>query len=783
MVLNNSEFFLFLSHNLLKPLNIFCFSVYIKQEFIKPDRVEFREYQINIAISAEEKNTLVVLPTGLGKTVIALNLIEKKIKKENNKILFLAPTKPLVTQHVQFLKEFLTIDEESIVVFTGEISPAKRRDMWDKSRIIVSTPQVIQNDLLSKRLDLKDVSFIIFDEAHHAVGDYAYVFVSEMYQKQREEGQVLGITASPGYDVSKILEVCKNLDVANIEIRNKYDQDVRPYVHDLKMEWKEIPLPKDFAYTLQLLRKALSERLKLLKNVGVIDTLSPSRINRTKLLDAQKKIQAEIRSRSNPPKILFQAASTQSAAMKIHYAIELLQTQGVNSLSNYFQRMGKESVSKGSSKSSREIMNDENLLEAVAYVKSLDIEHPKLPELVKIVKQQLKDKKNSKIIVFTHFRDTSRTVVKLLETVENARPVRFIGQAGRGDDKGLTQKQQSSIIEDFKNDTYNVLIATSVAEEGLDIPSTDLVVFYEPIPSEIRSIQRRGRTARKMPGRVIILITKNTSDEGYYWAAKRKEKRMRSELEMLRSKINKKFENGTSFYDETNSKEMNQKTLKDYRKDDDKVKIVVYHREYRSNVVRDLTVRGAFIEPQQLDVGDYVLSSRIGVERKDVDDFLNSLIDGKLFKQVGRLRDAYSRPVLILEGENLLTKRNINHNAIFGSFVSIIVDFGVPIISTKNALETADLMYVMAKREQRVDKKEVAVRGDKKPMSVMERQQFIVEGLPNVSSVIAKRLLDHFGSVKDIVNATEAELREVNGVGRNIASDILEILSAKYLEN
>ncbi|MCK4365437.1 MAG: DEAD/DEAH box helicase [Thermoplasmatales archaeon] len=755
----------------------------VNQEFIKPDTVERREYQINIAESAAKDNTLVVLPTGLGKTIIALILIAKELKKENNKILFLAPTKPLVIQHSQVLRELLTIDDESIVIFTGEISPAKRKEMWANSRIIVSTPQVIENDLISKRLDLKDVSFIIFDECHHAVGEYAYVFVSEMYQKQHEDGLALGMTASPGNDISKILEVCKNLDINNIEIRTKYDPDVKPYVHDLKITWKEILLPQGFAYTIQLLRKALSERLKVLKNIGVVESSSTSVINRTKLLDAQRKIQKEIRSRVKPPKMLFKAASIQSEAMKIHYALELLQTQGVNALKNYFQRMGKAAISKDGSKASRSIMADNDILEAVAYVKSLEIEHPKVGEIVKIVEKQFEDKPSSKIIIFTHYRDTSAYISNLLENVTRAKPSRFIGQAAKEGDKGLTQKEQAKVIQRFKDGEYNILIATSVAEEGLDIPSTDLVIFYEPIPSEIRSIQRRGRTARKMPGKVIILITKGTPDEGYYWASKRKEKRMRSELELIRSKLGKKFEDADSLYKKEVEGITNQKTLRDYSKKENQVKIIVDHREYRSNVVKNLAVKGTFVEPQQLDVGDYVLSSRIGVERKNVDDFLESLIGGKLFKQMTRLRDAYSRPILVLEGENLLTKRNINHNAIFGSLASISVDFGIPVLTTKDAAETADLLKVIAKREQRDGKKTVAVRGEKTQMSLRERQQFIIEGLPNVSAVIAKRLLSHFGSIKDIANATEGELLEVKGVGKNIASDIIKLLNANYLED
>jgi Fanconi anemia group M protein len=428
-------------------------------------------------------------------------------------------------------------------------------------------------------------------------------------------------------------------------------------------------------------------------------------------------------------------------------------------------------------------MADNNILEAIAYAKSLDIEHPKVKEIVKIIENQFKNKHESRIIIFTHYRDTSLYITKLLEHVKNAKPSRFIGQAAKEGDKGLTQKEQAKVIEKFKKGDFNILIATSVAEEGLDIPSTDLVIFYEPIPSEIRAIQRRGRTARKMPGKVIILITKGTPDEGYYWASKRKEKSMKSELELIRSKLGKKFEDAETFYKKEIVGITNQKKLTDYSKKDKKIKIVVDHREYRSNVVRNLAIKGTFIEPEQLDIGDYVLSSRIGVERKNVDDFLESLIDGKLFKQMAQLRDAYSRPILILEGENLLLKRNINHNAIFGSLASISVDFGIPVLATKDANETADLLKVIAQREQKEDKKEVAIRGEKTQMSLRERQQFIIEGLPNVSAVIAKRLLSYFGSVKDIANATEEELIKVKGVGKNIASEIIKLLNANYHED
>jgi len=754
--------------------------VYLNIENIKKNTIEKRAYQTKIAESAKKENTLVVLPTGLGKTVIALIVISEHLKKNNNKILFLSPTKPLVTQHAHFLEEYLEIDPSEIVIFTGEVSPNKRKENWDNTKIIVSTPQVIQNDLLSHRINLKDVSLIIFDECHHAVGDYAYVFVSEMYQKQRSDRLILGMTASPGNDIDKILQVCKNLEIKNVEIRTKHDPDVKPYVHYLKIEWKEISLPDNFTFIIQTLKKALSKRLKKLKEINIVESASVSTINKTKLLGAQKKIQKEIRSRTNPPKILFKAACIQSEAIKIHYALELIQTQGVNNFLNYFKRMISETNSKKSSKSSRSLMKDNDILESIAYAKNLEIEHPKVNVVKKIVSDQINQKKDSKIIVFTHYRDASAYLTEELAKMENIFPERFIGQSVKNGDKGLTQKEQAEIINKFKEKECNVLVATSVAEEGLDIPSTDLVVFYEPIPSEIRYIQRRGRTARKMSGKVIILIAKGTPDQGYYWSAKRKEKRMRKELENLRNKLDKKFEDAKTLYKKEYSDI--QKTLSDYEKEE-KTKIIVDQREYRSNVSKNLLKKNVYIEPGQLDVGDYILSSRIGVERKNVDDFLDSLITGKLFKQLSMLRNTYSRPVLILEGENVLTRRNISHNAIFGSLSSITIDFGIPVITTRDENETADLLRVMAKREQKKDEKNVIIRGEKPQMSIREQQQYLIEGLPNISAVLAKRLLGHFGNIKDIANASVEELKEVKGIGTQIAEEIVKLLNTEYLND
>lgn len=751
--------------------------MYITQEHIKPDALEARDYQRNIAAAAQKASTLVVLPTGMGKTIIALLLIAEHLKNPANKILFLAPTKPLVNQHSTFLKTNLTTPDQ-VTTFTGEVSPDQRLKDWNTHHIIVSTPQVIENDLIANRLTLHDVSLIIFDEAHRAVGNYSYVFVAQTYRRHRQDRLCLAMTASPGNDIQKILEICHNLEIKTIEIRTPTDPDVRPYVHDLDVQWKEIPLPKEFAAVLQHLRRALLDRLHRINDLKLTEPLAITTVNRKKLLELQQRIQERLRSTPTPDGRLYTAASTQNAAFKLYLAIELLQTQGVTALRSYFTRILQDAATKGGSRASRDLAKDPAILQAIALTRDLKIDHPKIPEIGAIVKNQFQANPHSKIIVFTHYRGTANNVTTHLATIPNIRPIRFVGQAGKGDDKGLTQKEQIEIIRRFEHGDYNVLIATSVAEEGLDIPSTDLVVFYEPVPSEIRTIQRRGRTARKMPGKVIILIAKDTPDEAYYWSARRKEKHMLTELEVLRSSLRRHFSDTPTPATQMTLHE-EQTKLTDYHPDKT-LTVIVDHRESRSQVIRSLASHNITVQVQDLDIGDYILSQRVCVERKTVDDFLSSLLEGKLFQQLKDLRQTFSRPLLIIEGDGLFTTRNISHAALFGSLASILIDFGVSIMSTKTPQETADFLVAVARREQRDSTKPVAVRGEKWASSPQEQQQFVIEGLPNVSAVLAKRLLEHFGSIRAIANATVDDLIEVHGIGKATAQELHSLISREY---
>ncbi|HDO19892.1 MAG TPA: DEAD/DEAH box helicase, partial [Thermoplasmatales archaeon] len=683
----------------------------------------------------------------------------------------------------------LTIDNDLILSFTGEVSPNKRVELWNKGRVIVSTPQVIENDILAGRIDLSDVILIIFDEAHRAVGNYSYVFVASNYRKHKKDGSVLGITASPGSEIEKILEVCRNLGITNIEIRTKNDPDVKPYVQEMDIVWRKIELPIEFVRIIKLLRESLAERLKALKEGGVIESASVSAISRKKLLEAQSRIQSALKE-GRVSRVLFTLASVQNEALKIYHAIELLQTQGTTALKMYFERLRAESKTKGGSKASKRIMEDPLVIEAMAYLRDIDIEHPKIKEVANIVEEQFEKHPDSRVIVFTNYRDTSIKVEEELKNCKGVKPVRFIGQAARGGDRGMSQKRQAEILEKFREGEFNTLIATSVAEEGIDIPSTDMVVFYEPIPSEIRTIQRRGRTGRRRAGKVVILIAKGTPDEGYYWSSLKKEKRMRRELERLRRELKRKLVGEEITVSPSQKKltdfskdEENRKESKDCKEEQDELTIITDVRECRSPVVKIISESGIKIIPKQLDIGDYVISDRICIERKSVDDFLESMISGRLFRQLSNLRNAYQRPILIIEGEGLFTRRNISHSSIYGCIVSIIVDYETPVVFTRDSKETAELLSIMARREQKEVRRDIALRGERKSMTLKERQQFIIEGLPNISATLAKRLLNHFKTIKNIANADENELFQVPGIGKVTAQEIINVFNTIYDEN
>lgn len=756
---------------------------YIDHPLIKSNAIEARLYQQVLAADVLKKgNTMIVAPTALGKTIVATLVAADRLEKvKNSKILVLAPSKPLAIQHESTFKEFLTVPCSSI---TGAVKTDERVKRWEESQIICATPQTVESDLLKGRYSLKDVSLVVFDECHHGVGSYSYVYLASRYVKESKFNLILGLTASPGSDKEKIKEVCDNLYIQSIVVKTEEDNDVRPYFNPVAIDWVRVKMSSELEKIKTHIDKALKIRLKGLKNMGVIRTVS---VNKLDILKARGRVQSAIARSVNPKKECFQAISILSAVINIQHSQELIETQGVVTFNKYVARLRKKKT-----KAAKSLIQDPNFGKAIYLAREAEkhgLEHPKLKKVTDIIKKELgqngqtklqsdryvkdADQKSSKIMVFTQYRDSLEMIHQKLEK-EGIKSAKFFGQASRDGEKGLTQKEQKEIIKAFKIGEYDVLLSTSVAEEGIDIPAVDLVILYEPVPSEVRMIQRRGRTGRKRSGRVKVLITNGTRDEGYYWASVNKERRMKHQLidpdvlEELNSNAIERMEN-----------EKRVKVLDPTPKKEELPVVFADTREGNSKVIRHLSEMEIDVKVQAMAVGDYQVSDEVVIERKTAKDFVDSIVDKRLFKQARSLMEEFKRPLIILEGDDLYNGM-INPNAIRGSIASIALDFGISIIPTRNAQDTAAMIKRIAIREQSGEKTPIQIRTDKKPVNLWEQQLFIIESLPNIGPVNAKNLLEHFGTVANIINASESQLQEVEGIGKKTAANIRKVVDSKY---
>ncbi|MFH1451562.1 MAG: DEAD/DEAH box helicase [archaeon] len=483
-----------------------------------------RDYQDSIFKTCEKEDCLVVLPTGTGKTLVAVMLAVSRFKKYPlEKVLILAPTRPLIEQHFQSFRENLADGWADMQLFTGKTPADKRKEIWKTAEFVFSTPQCIANDLEKELYDLSEVSLLIVDECHRCLKNYAYNKVALAYKNQAVNGRVLGLTASPGGDKDTIKKVCQNLGITAVEIRTRDSVDVKPYLQELEFEKVEVDFPPEFMEIKILMDTLFNKKVFELKNRKVL--FGP--VSKVALLKLQAKLMEGIcRSRSLNSML---AVSVCAQALKISHAVELLETQTLRSFIKYMKDLYKQASEK-KSRGVVKLTKDPLFAKAYSLAMSCSIEHPKLERLNLIVESQFDLDKNSKIIVFATFRETVRQIEEMLNKVNYVRAKTFVGQAMKSHDggkfTGLKQKEQKEIIEKFRSGEINVLVATSIAEEGLDIPEVSEVIFYEPVPSAIRKIQRAGRTARLAPGALKILITKNTRDQAYHYSAYHKEKRM-----------------------------------------------------------------------------------------------------------------------------------------------------------------------------------------------------------------------------------------------------------------
>lgn len=528
--------------------------IYIKHPIIWDNSVEFRLYQKNIAESACLSNTLVILPTALGKTIIsALVCADMLYKYRDKRVLIMAPTRPLVGQHLKLFSSVLKILEEQIVAITGKTLPETRRAIWCKKevRLIFATPEIVKNDLNEGRLQLRDFSLLVFDEAHKAVKDYSYTLIAKEYINQSPCPMILALTASPGAERSRVQEVCNNLFIENLEYRNEDDPDVKPYVNPIQVKWEWFSLPEEYHYIASTLRSMLHEKLRWLIQRGILRRKSLEWVFKRDLISLGEELQYTIELTMEEQRApLYIALMNQSSALTLMYCLELIESQGSFSLKAFLDRIEQEENEKTHSA----LLKQPGIMEIRAILQNMTNEGPKIQYLLQLMKHSRDYSQNrvshsdkseanynnkdnnqkSKILIFTQYRDTAKHIVEILSR-NKISCSRFVGQANRMGDDGMTQEKQAEVLESFREGDFQVLVATSIAEEGLDIPEVDLVVFYEPIPSEIRYIQRRGRTGRNSAGLVILLAMKDSIDVRYLNASTRRVEKMKESLASIKT--------------------------------------------------------------------------------------------------------------------------------------------------------------------------------------------------------------------------------------------------------
>ena len=781
---------------------------YLNHPLVKPNKIEARLYQQTLFASCIKENSLVVLPTGLGKTILFLMIAAQRLQKfPEGKIVFCAPTKPLLDQHEFISKDSLEVDPDKIIQVSGQIDPRKRKKVWEQGQILICTPQTIQNDIIQKRINLDEIVFLCLDEAHKAVGDHSYVFIAEQYNKKAKNPLLLGITASPGSKIERIEEVQENLKAFNIEMRDESSDDVKQYIHKIQENWEIIPLSKEFKNIIETLNSIYKIILEGLKELDIINSAQPKNNPRRELLKLRAKVHEKYSDKSDEDRTdFFRALALVGNSIRISHAIELIETQGVPSLNKYLEGQISEIKFGRGSRALKELVFSDEMKTVVESVQSLHeqkIIHPKIERLKEIISEEVSNNPDNRILVFAHFRVAAKIISEELNKTKGVKARWFVGQSSMKGEKGLSQKEQIEIMQAFREGTYNALVSTSVAEEGLDIGECELVVFYDAVPNAIRLIQRKGRTGRRKEGKVVMLIAEGTRDEAYMWASRKQAQKMKRLVKTLekttdktKTKRQEKQKGIIDFLKEAEKtaelKEEKEEAIQKLDVEDDLeksisdkeegiIKIICDSRERNTVVIKELMNKEVDLGFERLEIGDYICSDQVIVERKTDDDFIKSIMDKRLFSQIKILVKSCSKPILLLEGDLNLFSSSLHPSALAGALTSIAADFKVPIIYTKNQKETAEILFAFARREQEERKRKLSI-GKRKGLGLKIQLEEAISSLPHVDHKIAGRLLNHFGSIRDIVLAKREDFFEIKGIGEKIANDIIDFIYANYKE-
>ncbi|NMC07448.1 MAG: DEAD/DEAH box helicase [Candidatus Lokiarchaeota archaeon] len=497
--------------------------------------IELRDYQVEAGWASYLHDTLVVLPTGLGKTMVALLhagmlCADMTEEKEYKIIVMVAPTRALLVQHHELFASRLRIGKENVHIVDGGMDPAKRQAFYaflaqDAPAVLFMTPQTLDHDLQHDRFPRDKLASLILDEAHHATLDHPYVLIYNDLVHHHAKPRILAMTASPGETEEEIGTLCNTLgiDPAHAIFKAREDGDVAPYIHAITVRRIGVDLPVEWRAALDALVTSLAQCCTWLVMAGIAeaDVVNGKQfkkaIPKMFFLDLFQKFSAE--AAGGPGK--YTLLSRLATCIKLHHAVEMLETYGIDALLDYHESL-LEDFKKRGTRATREVLLDQGYNAAVQLAGEVKAKgegparhHPKLIVLRQLLTEFLTRNPTSKILVFVNYRASIDAIVSHVGPDDPVIKIhKFVGQGTRKkNDAGMKRDAQSRILQQFKGGAYNVLVATSVAEEGLDIAECDLVVFYETVASLIKFIQRQGRTGRKRAGNTAVLFTRGTMDE------------------------------------------------------------------------------------------------------------------------------------------------------------------------------------------------------------------------------------------------------------------------------
>ena len=514
--------------------------------WIYPGNKGFRKYQFVICRTCLFYNTLVCLPTGLGKTFIAATVMYNYYRwfKEGT-VFFLAPTKPLVDQQYNSFSEIITGFEEShLGQVTGKQSKTERRKLYSIARIFFMTPQTLANDLKNELIDKTKVVCVVFDEAHRATGNYAYCNIIKELLSSQTGYRVIALSATPGSNIDTIQDIITNLCISKIEVRSEDDVDVKPYTHTKEFEIIRIRKTSEINKLEELMTKVVAIPQLHLQRIHMLPFTKDNKIlNKMVVLDAQTNLKKNHSKyeRTHTASELSMAYTNFSSMLSLLGGLNMLLTHGIESLRAFCYKFRDSANTK---KGRKAIVNTKQFKDVLEYLNNPGTDHETRPKLEKVkdlmtnfFKQE--EHKNSQAIIFTLFVNSAQEICKYLEEIDVVSPKVFIGQAN-----GFSQKDQMRIINSFKSHEFNTLVATCIGEEGLDIGYVDYIISYDCTGSPIRMIQRFGRTGRRQEGKVVLLLCDD--EEKKY---NRMKKTSQSIYKILKESSRLNSKNVFSFYD------------------------------------------------------------------------------------------------------------------------------------------------------------------------------------------------------------------------------------------